>query len=317
MKITLDLDRLLQEGRITRDEYTRLEGLAAQTTAALALNVLIAFGIVAVAGGTLALLRSAEVALGLGVATGGVGIYLHEARDQRWRPLGVILLLIGALTTGGGVVWLTEGSTVGFAILTVAFAGVALLADSGLLVALSAFALLALLGGMTAYRHAAYFLGVEQPLLTIVVFGLLALATYRVSLVVPANRARLASIFARTSILITNLGFWIGSLWGDRLWQAGDSDNPYVRVAVIPDWSFSIAWAVGLIAAGVWAARRNRRWVVNVVATFGGIHFYTQYFEWLGGTPGSILAAGIVALGIALGLIRYNNPRASAPPEAT
>jgi iron complex transport system permease protein len=29
----------------------------------------------------------------------------------------------------------------------------------------------------------------------------------------------------------------------------------------------------------------NRRWLVNLVALFAGIHFYTQWFERLGATP--------------------------------
>jgi hypothetical protein len=39
---------------------------------------------------------------------------------------------------------------------------------------------------------------------------------------------------------------------------------------------------------------------------FGAIHFYTQYFERLGAPPGTILVAGIVALGIALAIVRYS-----------
>jgi hypothetical protein len=40
VKVTLDLGRLLQEGRITHEEYARLESLAARATASLALNPL-------------------------------------------------------------------------------------------------------------------------------------------------------------------------------------------------------------------------------------------------------------------------------------
>ena len=63
---------------------------------------------------------------------------------------------------------------------------------------------------------------------------------------------------------------------------------------------------MALLATGVWAARNNRRWVVNTVAVFAAIHFYTQYFELLGPHPASILCAGLFALGIAFGLFRYN-----------
>ncbi len=66
MKITLDTDELLSEGRISPDEYSRLKQLAAETTASFALNLALAFGIVAVAGGTLALFQSASADIFLG-----------------------------------------------------------------------------------------------------------------------------------------------------------------------------------------------------------------------------------------------------------
>lgn len=315
MKITLDLDRLLEERRITPDEYARFESLAAHATASLALNILVAFGVVAVAGGTLALLKSAGAAIFLGAALDGVGVYLNYSQARHWQPLAVILLLIGSLTAAGGVVWLTSGSPAGFALLSASFAAMALLAGSGLLAALSALSLLAAFGGMTGYVHAAYFLAIEQPLLTVFVFGLLSFATYRVSLVVPADYGRLATVFSGTCLFIVNLGFWVGSLWGDPLW--GSRSNPGAGASVlIPDWVFALAWGVGLVAVGVWAARRNRRWVVNLAAVFAAIHFYTQYFERLGASPGSVLVAGLVALGIAVGLVQYNRSTASRSLEA-
>jgi hypothetical protein len=75
-----------------------------------------------------------------------------------------------------------------------------------------------------------------------------------------------------------------------------------------------VAWAAALIGAGSWAARENRRWVVNLVAVFGAIHFYTQYFERLGASPGTILTAGLVAIGIALALFRYNRTDLTSRP---
>jgi hypothetical protein len=38
MKVTLDIDKLLREGRITSAEYTRLKGFAAADTGSLALR---------------------------------------------------------------------------------------------------------------------------------------------------------------------------------------------------------------------------------------------------------------------------------------
>ncbi|GAB5537488.1 MAG: hypothetical protein Rubg2KO_37370 [Rubricoccaceae bacterium] len=314
MKVTLDLDRLLQEGQITPEEHARFSELASRDTTSLALNILVAFGVIAVAGGALALLQSAEASIALGAVVGIAGIVLDRMEVERWRPLAIILLLIGALMFGGGVVALTEGSVVGFGLLFVAFGVSAFLANSGLLVSLSALALLATTGGATGYSHAAYWLGIEQPLLTIVVFG--ALSWFATKLVLPPDPEQLATIFSRTCLFIVNFGFWIGSLWGDPLaFLARDEGYVSYRPTVIPEWAFSVTWAVGLVAVGVWGARENRRWVVNLAAVFGAIHFYTQYFETLDASPGSVLGAGVVALAIAAGLLRYNKASASRSPD--
>lgn len=304
MKITLDLDRLLEENRITREEYARLEALAARDTASLALNVLIAFGVIAVAGATIMLLRSAGVATLLGIGVGAVGAWADRVSQRRWQPLGSILLLVGSLTAGGGLVSLTDGSSLTFIALAVVFAGVSLLTGSGLLAALSALALLAAVGGRAGYEHALYWLGIEQPLLTIGLFGMLTIAAHRVSIAVGAETARLAIVFGRTCLFIVNFGFWIGSLWGDPLRTAKQRAGGWE--AVVPDWFFAIAWALALVAAGVWGVRENRRAVVNITAVFGAIHFYTQYFARLGASPGSVLAAGLIALAIGICLLRYN-----------
>ena len=78
---------------------------------------------------------------------------------------------------------------------------------------------------------------------------------------------------------------------------------------------FAIAWAAVLLMTGMWAARENRRWVVNLVAVFGAIHFYTQYFERLGASPGTIVLAGLAAIGLALALVRYNRSEGDLPPS--
>jgi hypothetical protein len=102
---------------------------------------------------------------------------------------------------------------------------------------------------------------------------------------------------ARTGVFLVNLGFWIGSLWGDDPDRGGQ---------VIADWVFAAAWAIALLMAGVWAWRRNRRWLLNVVAVFGGIHFYTQWFERLGASPAAVLIAGLLALTFAFALRALN-----------
>ena len=103
-----------------------------------------------------------------------------------------------------------------------------------------------------------------------------------------------------------NFGFWIGSLWGSE---------PLGTDFVINDLSFTIGWVVVLVGSIIWAVYANRQWVVNVMAVFAAIHFYTQWFERLGPEPVAILLAGILALAFAVGLWQFNkiwNARMSA-----
>ena len=119
------------------------------------------------------------------------------------------------------------------------------------------------------------------------------------------------------SIVLVNCGFWIGSLWGDPFFLFNGQRVPPRSVAnikiVIPDYAFGIAWAVVLVAAMIWAMRAGRPWLLNAVAVFGAIHFYTQWFERLGATPASVLAAGVALLLAALLLRRLN--RKPAPEQ--
>ena len=83
--------------------------------------------------------------------------------------------------------------------------------------ALAVLALAACLGARTGYMHAMYSLTIQEPTLTIMLFSALALGAYLISKRLKADYERLAITAARISVLLINFGFWIGSLWGDRL----------------------------------------------------------------------------------------------------
>jgi hypothetical protein len=310
MKVVLDLDRLLHEGQIDRAEYDKLSRLAARETGSLAINILIGFGVVAVAAGALALVPTPATAVVLGgilLAAGLGGVYRGAAQ---WSVLANIVLIVGAIMFAGGIVTVEEGSIASFLLVAAVFAGAGIVARSGLMIAGAVLALSCCVGMRTGYMHATYFLGVQEPALTVVLFSLLALATYWLSKQVPRDYESLVLTAARTSLFLVNLGFWIGSLWGDRLaWLRSRGDPAradLLQTPVIPDWAFAIAWALALLAVGAWAVRANRRWVVNIVAVFGAIHFYTQWFERLGATPATILLGGLLVLAFAFALWQFN-----------
>lgn len=293
MKITLDLDALISCGKLTPAEAERLKRMAAADTAALGTNIFLAFGTIAVALGAGVLLPSAMTAVVLGGLLLALGMGLTLARVERWAVFAQIITVIGALAISGGALLLSDGSVWVSLALTVGLAVAAVAAVSGLLAALSVLMLAVAMGSTTAYWSASYFLGVDRPALTIGVLCLLVLGLYLLSLRLAHSYERLAIIAMRTAILMINAAFLVGSLFGDHLlgW---------------PSAAFSIVWALALLAFGIWAVVMNRRWVVNAVAVFAAIHFYTQWFEWLGPEPLAILGGGLLLIGFGLGLARFN-----------
>jgi hypothetical protein len=315
MKVTVDLDKLLRENRISPEEYAKLKGSSAADTGSLALNILLGFGVIATAVGALALVPSATTSVVLGAGLIFAGMTVGQRAPKAWGVFSSILLLVGALMAGGGIMTLTEAKPIGFVAVTALLLVVGVMARSGLLISLGTLSLSPTIGVATFYGQATYSLVIQQPALTVILFSLFAWAAYRVSLGLELELQRLAIISARTSLFLVNFGFWVGSLWGDMLGR-GHRDWSDMGNATVPDWAFALAWAAALFLTGTWAARENRRWVVNLAAVFGAIHFYTQYFERLGGSPGTIFLAGLGAIGIALALFRYNRSEAGPRPPS-
>ena len=131
MKITLDISKLVEEGKLTREEADKLTALAAHDTGALGVNILIGFGVVAIAAGAVALVPTPLTAVGLGLALFAAGCAIVVNRVQQWILFGQICLVIGALMFGGGVIAYGAGSLASMLIVTAAFALAAIAARSG------------------------------------------------------------------------------------------------------------------------------------------------------------------------------------------
>lgn len=297
MKVTLDLDQLLKDGKITQIEYEKLSGFSAKSTSSLAFNILIGFGVIAVSGAALALVPSPTTAIVIGLFILASGLVLLHSGSEQWNVLANICIMVGALMLGGGIVTVTKGSLISILSVTAIFAMASIFARSALLAVLATLMLSASIGATTGYFHASYFLAIQGPIITVILFSILSIGLYQLSKKLPAEYERIAIASARTSVFLVNFGFWVGSLWGERTETRG---------VIISDSIFAVLWAVALLATAIWAWKRNRRWVLNTVATFGGIHFYTQWFENLGASPGTVLVAGLLALGFAVGIRSIN-----------
>ncbi|MDQ2078700.1 hypothetical protein RA307_00775 [Xanthobacteraceae bacterium Astr-EGSB] len=302
MKVTLDITRLREEGRITAEEYDRLLQLGRHEAGSLGINILVGFGVIAVAAGLGALVPSAPTVIAIGAALFALGLGLQRLGSDQWSLLAQICLVVGALTATGAIVALGEGNLRALLAVTALLTGAAIVARSSLLMVAAVLALAACLGARSGYWHATYSLAIHEPVLTILIFSGLAAAAFQASKSLRSDYERLALNAARTAVLLVNFGFWIGSLWGDRLaWLGGTASS-----LAIGRLAFSVLWALALFGVGVWGVTVNRRWVVNVAAVFGAIHFYTQWFDKLGAGPVSFLVGGLLMLAFAFGLWRFN-----------
>jgi iron complex transport system permease protein len=305
VKITLDLTELVARGELSQPEADRLKRLAAKDTGSLAANILIGFGIVVVACGAGALIPTTFTAMVIGALLLALGLALRLTTGEQWSVLAQICLVLGALALGAGIVAQWNSLYVAYAV-TLGLAIAAAVARSGLLAAIAVLALASCLGSSTDYFHATYVLSVPEPAISVAVFSVLALGLYLASKRVPAAYERVAIIASRAAILIVNVAFLVGSLWGDA--RAGLSDVVFV-----------VGWAVAIVGTGAWAVWANRRWVVNVAAVFGVIHFYTQWFERLGATPTTVLLGGLLMLAFGFGVWTLNRRwrGRATPPAAT
>lgn len=318
MKITIDVTKLLDEGKITKKEYDRLLSFSAQSTSTLAINILAAFGIVAVGGGTIALAPSLHFVLILSLLFTALGLWTLKSYGKTWKMLGSILTVIGVLGISGTAIGYFPDETSVFLFIALILFITSVVANSGLLAALSAVAIAPIIHVGTGYSHASYFLFVEQPILTVLIYGILTGLTIFLAKRV-SKYERSFSLFSIMSMVMTNFGLWVGSLWGDKwinrtllleYFKIPQEDPSYwdtfYRLSEYTRIGFSAIWAVLLVLAAIWGVRNNKRYMVNTAAIFGAIHFYTQWFERLGLEPVSILVSGVLAIVIALVLWKYN-----------
>jgi iron complex transport system permease protein len=297
MKITLDLTDLVTRGELTKDEADRLMKLAARDTGSLGANILLGFGTIAVALGGGFLFPTPESVIAIGAVLFVIGLALTLRKDIRWALFAQICMTIGALGVVGGVMFLTSGNVYANYAMAAGLAIAAFAASSGLLGALAVLMLSVALGAGTAYWHGGYFTWVENPTLTIGALGALSIGLTFAATRMPPAYERVSLIMARTGVLIINLAFLVGSLFGDQSFDYGTEFETAV---------FTIVWAILLLVVGVWGVVSNRRWVVNAAAIFGGLHFYTQWFEYLGASPLSVLGGGILLIGFGFALRWFN-----------
>ena len=105
MKVVLDLSQLLEDGEITQAEADKLKRLSVKSTGSLAFNILIGFGVIAVALGAIALVPDAKTGIILGAIILALGLLILHRSPVEWGLLGNICVILGAL--GLAAAWFT------------------------------------------------------------------------------------------------------------------------------------------------------------------------------------------------------------------
>ncbi|MDP3459383.1 MAG: hypothetical protein Q8S09_08925 [Hyphomonas sp.] len=313
--IRLDLAALVKDGTLSAAEAARLETLALpDTRGGLIINVLLIFGALAVAAAAIALVPNAGTGLVLALAAlAGAEALRRLAPGDAFGVLSAGLALMGTLGLAGWVAWEfgdAPSSTMPALLITAVLTAGAIWFRSAFLAALGVVALGAVFGTGTGYWHASYALFVEEPLITIGVFGALAALLYKARGWAGEAWQMLLTTGARTAMVLVHFAFWVGSLWGDVLGDSGWSGVRYENYAAyeawqktaltVPEWPFSIGWA-GLAIALALLTRRGGFLSVGALV-FLAIHAYTQYFETFGAEPVTLLVAGLTLVGLAVGL---------------
>lgn len=268
------------------------------------------------------------VLLGLGALIAGGSAALRFRLPSTLSFLFGSLLVMGAAMHLVGLYFSLETSDARgvlvalvhlYAAVIIGAAGV--LVDVRFLTALAILPFAQMLDTSTAYFGAVYAFISPEPTLSILQMTALALACLWVRSQAADRIGRHAGILGIMAVVVANLCFLVGSLWGDvvgsHIWSTavdtGDweawqqaQDAFAAQTLVISANVYSVIWAVVLAVLLFWAAHYNRRGIFNAALTFAAIHAYTQAFESFGDQPLAYVVGGLAAIPLAWGAWRMN-----------
>lgn len=320
-----------------------------------ALFLAIGTGVLLKGGALYRMLGNAAALVGAGMLVGGAGFELVESFREIAEPVmiasGLVVAAISVwlFTRGPDVLRFCSGAIMLFGLaLHIAGLGLAmsdidgvmravflgyvalLVAGAGALVdvrfvtALAIVPFAQMLDTGTAYFHAAYVFYSPESTLTILQMAAFVAACVWAGSKLKDRFARHTGILAIMAIVVGNLAFLVGSLWGDNVgmslasggpvWESGMEYSEWRRMRDaweaqffhISEHVFTIAWAVLLAAGAFWTAHAGKRGLFNATMTFAGIHAYTQLFETMSDEPLAWAIGGLAAIPAAWGMWRFN-----------
>lgn len=319
-RITLDLDTLVADGRLTPAEAERLRGLAMPGRAvSTMIQVLYVFGALGLAAGVMVLKPDPISGMVLAAAALGFASWTQVSRSESLSILGYAMAIAGTAGLSGSLAlqfgdqWPPIAVN---ALVTAITLASALWFRSAFLAAFVPLGIAAMVGSGTQYWHAAYGIFVQEPTITVVLFGAMALGLFAAANRLKGDREHQATVAGRVAWMVMNFGFWVGSLWGDHVgehFMRAAKDGPVDWDAVeawranalfLPDYVFVVAWAAASLATI--ALLRTNRFALNSAITFLAINGYTQFFERFGNSAVALLTGGVTLLAFAFGLYHFD-----------
>ena len=325
--VSLDLDRLVREGAVTAEEAKRLARFKeAPRTAGYLISVLYIIGAIAAAAGVVLLKPTAITGLIIAIVCLISGQFI---RLKKLVHLDILALALGIGATAGLIGWFviefgeTLPSMAVNSFATGVMLAMALLFRSRFLAAFVPLGIGTIIGSGGAYWHASYGIFVQEATITILVFTALAAVLWwfgRKAL--HADWSPMAIVAARMSFIVSNFGFWVGSLWGDHVGEFLFGPSKELRRENYSAWNdariafretapfihehvFAIGWAAFSIIAIALGRRIGNRFLEITGVVFLAINAFTQYFEFFEDEPWALIFGGIALVAIALGLVRW------------
>lgn len=295
MKIKLDISQLLAKGKITQLEHDKMLALSLENKTQIAVKILAVFGVFVFAIGLIGLTKNLLLIMILCFVFAVAGIFIinNRHKNKEWEILGNIMLLIGSIGIAGCLVTEISKNYI-FILISIIFIIFAVLANSRLLIALSALSVLPLAPFNTLVSED-IFLFNETPTIIIFLYSFLSFATYLLSKKLQEEYKALAIVFSSMCFLIVNFAFWSASLSGEEIL------NINITEAI-----FSILWALFLICNLIWAIKKDNKFILSSVTVFSGINFHEKLSSLDFTNEINTLATGITIIIISFILFKYN-----------
>ncbi|MEK7627971.1 MAG: hypothetical protein AAB421_00955 [Patescibacteria group bacterium] len=300
-RVTVDIDSLVAEGVVDKATAEKIAARSGTSTTLFAIQFFIGVCIAGLAAAS-ALLDPEFRLIPLGAfALFAAGLFATHYAGKEWFVATHTSVIIGTI---GLCAWVLKmnPATESFVPIALLLLVAGVMSKNSLLVGLAVVATTPLLNLSGMYHHAMYGLIVQKPLMTIATYTLIGVGAIVLARKLEGAYARMSGFAAGTSFFIVNLGFWVGSLWGDSL-----GGNRYD--SVITPTQFALAWAAlsGLLmVAGLFL---NKRAAVNLGGVFLSINLFTQWHEWFAREPSALLLGSVIGIAVAL-LFAYYNMRA-------